>query len=77
MNEDSTAPQRVRFEEATPANEPVAFLNVDLDDLVAPLKLPIYDGYDGLDDMRFTFLTLPKVSPSSLIRYLFARLTID
>ena len=70
MDDKSTAPQRVRFEEVTPANEPAAFLNVDLDDLVAPLKLPIYDGYDGLDEMRFAYLTLPSGETVVLGAYL-------
>jgi uncharacterized protein YjbI with pentapeptide repeats len=70
MDEHLATSQRVRFEEVTPANEPAAFLNVDLTDLVAPLKLPIYDGYDGLDDMRFAFLTLPSGETVMLGAYL-------
>jgi hypothetical protein len=70
MDDKLTVSQRIRFEEATPANEPAAFLNEDLDDLVAPLSLPIYDGYDGLDDMRFSFLTLPSGETVMLGAYL-------
>jgi small subunit ribosomal protein S6 len=70
MDDKSTTPQLVRFEEVTPANEPAAFLNVDLDSLVAPLNLPIYNGYDGLDDMRFSFLTLPSGETVMLGAYL-------
>jgi hypothetical protein len=70
MDERSPIPQRVRFEEVTPANEPAAFLTADLISLVAPLKLPIYDGYDDLDDLRFAFLTLPSGQTVMLGEYL-------
>jgi tetratricopeptide (TPR) repeat protein len=52
--------QRVRFEEVTPANTVVAFFEAQLKSLVASLQLPIFDGYDDLDEMQFTFLTLPS-----------------
>ncbi len=51
---------RVRFEQASPAQTIVAFLAADLRSLVAPLCLPIFNGYDDLDDLRFTFLSLPE-----------------
>ncbi len=52
--------QRARFEEVTPANTVVAFFEAQLKSLVAGLQLPIFDGYDDLDEMQFTFLTLPS-----------------
>ncbi len=52
--------QRVRFEEVTPANTPVAFFEAQLKPLAAWLQLPIFDGYDDLDEMQFTFLNLPS-----------------
>jgi hypothetical protein len=70
MDERSPIPQRVRFEEVTPANEPAAFLTANLISLVAPLKLPIYDSYDDLDDLRFAFLTLPSGQTVMLGEYL-------
>jgi len=63
-------PQRVRFEEVTPANEPAAFLNASLVSLVTPMHLAIYDGYDDLDDLRFAFLTLPSGQTVMLGEYL-------
>jgi hypothetical protein len=50
----------LRFEQASPAQTIVAFLAADLKSLVAPLCLPIFDGYDDLDDLQFTFLSLPE-----------------
>jgi tetratricopeptide (TPR) repeat protein len=70
MDERSPIPQRVRFEEVTPANEPAAFLTSNLISLVAPLKLTIYSGYDDLDDLRFAFLTLPSEETVMLGEYL-------
>jgi hypothetical protein len=70
MDERAPIPQRVRFEEVTPANEPAAFLNANLVSLVAPLKLPLYNGYDDLDDLRFAFLTLPSGETVMLGEYL-------
>jgi tetratricopeptide (TPR) repeat protein len=52
--------QRVRFEEVTPANTVVAFFEVQLKPLAAWLQIPIFDGYDDLDEMQFTLLTLPS-----------------
>jgi uncharacterized protein YjbI with pentapeptide repeats len=52
--------QRVRFEEVTPANTVVAFFEIQLKPLAALLQVPIFDGYDDLDEMRFTLSTLPS-----------------
>jgi uncharacterized protein YjbI with pentapeptide repeats len=65
-----TIQQRVRFEEVTPANTAAAFLDASIDSLVAPLGLPIYDGYDGLDELQLTFLTLPSGETVTLASYL-------
>jgi uncharacterized protein YjbI with pentapeptide repeats len=54
------ASRRVRFEEVTPAHEYAAFFNVSIAPLVAHLGLPIFDGYDDLDDLQLAFLTLPS-----------------
>jgi tetratricopeptide (TPR) repeat protein len=61
--------QLVRFEEVTPTNEIVAFLAGRLKPLVAGLELPIYDGYDGLDEIQFVFLTLPSGQTVTLGQY--------
>jgi uncharacterized protein YjbI with pentapeptide repeats len=65
-----TIQQRVRFEEVTPANTAAAFLDASIESLVVPLGLPIYDGYDGLDDLQLTFLTLPSGATVTLASYL-------
>ena len=65
-----TIQQRVRFEEVTPANTAAAFIDAAIESLVAPLGLPIYDGYDGLDDLQLTFLTLPSGATVTLASYL-------
>ena len=62
--------QRIRFEEVTPANTDAAFLDTSIESLVVPLGLPIYDGYDGLDDLQLTFLTLPSGATVTLASYL-------
>jgi tetratricopeptide (TPR) repeat protein len=59
-NSKPTKKQRARFEEVTPANTPVAFFEAQLQPLIAWLQLPIFDGYDDLDEMQFTLLTLPS-----------------
>jgi uncharacterized protein YjbI with pentapeptide repeats len=69
MNQSETS-QRVRFEEVSPANTGAAFLDASIESLVVPLGLPIYDGYDGLDDLQLTFLTLPSGSTVTLSSYL-------
>jgi hypothetical protein len=52
--------QLVRFEEVTPTLLPVAYFDGHLADLINHLKLPIYGGYNDLDEMNFAFLTLPS-----------------
>jgi Pentapeptide repeats (8 copies) len=61
--------QRVRFEEVTPAHECVAFLAGSIESLVAPLGLPVYEGYDDLDEMKLVFLTLPSGKTVTLGQY--------
>jgi uncharacterized protein YjbI with pentapeptide repeats len=61
--------QLVRFEEVAPTNEIVAFFDGQLKPLVAQLELPIYDGYDGLDEIQFVFLTLPSGQTVTLGQY--------
>ncbi len=63
------ASRRVRFEEVTPAHEYAAFLNVSIALLVAHLGLPIFDGYDDLDDLQLAFLTLPSGETVTLGEY--------
>ena len=63
-------PQRVRFEEVTPAIEYAAFFDASIDSLVAHLNLPIYAAYDDLDDLRFVYLTLPSDETVTLGAYL-------
>jgi hypothetical protein len=67
---DSTIGKLVRFEEVSPANTDAAFLDASIESLVVPLGLPIYEGYDGLDDLRLTFLTLPSGETVTLATYL-------
>jgi hypothetical protein len=59
----------VKFEEVTPTLLPVAYFDGHLAELVNHLKLPIYGGYDGLDDMVFSFLTLPSGKTVTLGEY--------
>jgi uncharacterized protein YjbI with pentapeptide repeats len=59
-NPQPVSKQRVRFEEVTPANTVVAFFEVQLKPLAAWLQIPVFDGYDDLDEMQFTLLTLPS-----------------
>jgi hypothetical protein len=63
------ASQRVRFEEVTPAHEYAAFFNVSIAPLVAHLGLPVFDGYDDLDDLQLAFLTLPSGETVTLSEY--------
>ncbi|WP_245894312.1 pentapeptide repeat-containing protein [Chamaesiphon polymorphus] len=63
------ASRRVRFEEVTPAHEYAAFFNVSIASLVAHLGLPIFDGYDDLDDLQLAFLTLPSGETVTLGEY--------
>jgi hypothetical protein len=69
MSQSETS-QRIRFEEVSPANTDAAFLDASIESLVAPLGLPIYDGYDGLDYLQLTFLTLPSGATVTLASYL-------
>jgi hypothetical protein len=50
----------VRFEEVTPTLLRVAYFDGHLVSLINHLNLPIYGGYDDLDEMVFAFLTLPS-----------------
>jgi Pentapeptide repeats (8 copies) len=68
-NPTSRASRRVRFEEVTPAHEYAAFFNVSIAPLVAHLSLPIFDGYDDLDDLQLAFLTLPSGETVTLGEY--------
>jgi hypothetical protein len=61
--------QRVRFEEVTPTNEIVAYFNVQLPDLVAGMGLPIFPGYDDLDNIQFAYITLPSGNTIVLGQY--------
>ncbi len=61
--------RRVRFEEVTPTNSIVAFFDCRLSSLVTRLNLPIYEGYDDLDDMQLAFLTLPSGQTVTLAQY--------
>jgi hypothetical protein len=61
--------QLIRFEEVTPARDIVAFLDGSLKPLVNHLNLPVYLGYDDLDEILFTFLTLPSGKTVTLGQY--------
>ncbi len=61
--------QRVRFEEVTPTNESVVYFNAQLPDLVAGTGLPIFPGYDDLDNIRFAYITLPSGNTVVLAQY--------
>jgi Pentapeptide repeats (8 copies) len=63
------ASQRVRFEEVTPAHEYAAFFSFSIAPLVAHLGLPIFDGYDDLDDLQLAFLALPSGETVTLSEY--------
>lgn len=45
-------------------------MDVSIESLVAHLGLPIFEGYDDLDEMRLTFLTLPSKETVTLVEYL-------
>jgi large subunit ribosomal protein L1 len=68
-SKDSIIGNLVRFEEVSPANQDAAFLAVSIEQLVAHLGLPLYEGYDDLDEMRLTFLTLPSGETVTLGEY--------
>jgi uncharacterized protein YjbI with pentapeptide repeats len=56
----TTKTQRVRFEEATPTYEIVAYFDTQLSSLLAGTGLPIFLGYDDLDYIQFGYVTLPS-----------------
>jgi uncharacterized protein YjbI with pentapeptide repeats len=68
-NPTSRSSRRVRFEQVTPAHEYAAFFDVSIAPLVAHLGLPIFDGYDDLDDLQLAFLTLPSGETVTLGEY--------
>jgi tetratricopeptide (TPR) repeat protein len=68
-NPATTKSQRVRFEEVTPTNEIVAYFDTQLPDLVAGKGLPIFPGYDDLDDIQFVYITLPSGNTVVLGQY--------
>jgi hypothetical protein len=61
--------QRVRFEEVTPTNEIVAYFKAELPDLIVGTGLPIFPGYDDLDDIQFAYITLPSGNTVVLGQY--------
>jgi uncharacterized protein YjbI with pentapeptide repeats len=61
--------QRVRFEEVTPTNEIVVYFNAQLPALIAGTGLPIFSGYDDLDDIQFAYITLPSGNTVVLGQY--------
>jgi hypothetical protein len=61
--------QQVRFEEVSPANEYAAFFDASIESLVAHIHLPVFEGYDDLDDLRFALLTLPSGETVTLGQY--------
>jgi uncharacterized NAD(P)/FAD-binding protein YdhS len=69
-SKDSIIGNLVKFEEVSPANQDAAFLAVSIKSLVAPIGLPLYEGYDDLDEMWLTFLTLPSGETVTLMEYL-------
>lgn len=69
-HKESIIGKLVRFEEVSPANRDAAFIAIPIESLVAPLGLPLYEGYDDLDEMWLTFLTLPSGETVTLMAYL-------
>lgn len=69
-NKGSLSDNLVKFEDVSPANRDAAFIAVSIESLVAPLKLPIYDGYNGSGELQLTFLTLPSGETVTLAFYL-------
>jgi hypothetical protein len=68
-NPTPTKSQRVRFEEVTPTHEIVASFNAQLTDLVAGTGLPIFPGYNDLDNIQFAYITLPSGNTVVLAQY--------
>jgi hypothetical protein len=50
-NPTTTKSQRVHFEEVAPTNEIVVYFDGQLPSLLAGTGLPIFSGYDDLDDI--------------------------
>ncbi len=65
----ATKQQRIRFEEVTPAHEYAAFFSVPIESLLAHLNLPIFAGYDDLDNLQLAFLTLKSGQTITLGQY--------
>jgi Pentapeptide repeats (8 copies) len=61
--------QRVRFEEVTPTNEIVVYFDAQLPALIAETGLPIFPGYDDLDDIQFAYIILPSGNTVVLGQY--------
>jgi hypothetical protein len=61
--------QRVRFEEVTPTHEIVVYFNAQLPSLLAGKGLPIFPGYDDLDDIQFAYINLPSGNTVVLGQY--------
>jgi hypothetical protein len=61
--------QRIRFEEVTPAHDYAAFFSVPIESLVAHLNLPIFAGYDDLNNLQLAFLTLKSGQTITLGQY--------
>jgi hypothetical protein len=68
-NPTSKKSQRVRFEEVTPTNEIVAYFDTQLSSLIAGTGLPIFPGYDDLDNIQFAYITLPSGNTVVLGQY--------
>jgi uncharacterized protein YjbI with pentapeptide repeats len=68
-NPTTTKSQRVRFEEVTPTHEIVASFNAQLPALVAGTGLPIFPGYDDLDNIQFVYINLPSGNTVVLGQY--------
>ena len=68
-NLTTTKSQRVRFEEVTPTNEIVVYFNAHLSSLLVGTGLPIFSGYDDLDNIQFAYITLPSGNTVVLGQY--------
>jgi Pentapeptide repeats (8 copies) len=68
-NPTTTKSLRVRFEEVTPTNEIVVYFDAQLTDLLAGTGLPIFSGYDDLDNIQFAHITLPSGNTVVLGQY--------
>ena len=70
MHTEKKISQKVRFEEATPANEPIAFIDIAIRSLEEILNLSIFNGYDDLGDIDFAFLELESMIPVTIGEHL-------